>query len=73
MTVTFEQPFNQKIRIAGLRLSALALLPLLALGASAWDALPETLLHSAGILCVVAAVWGGSGPSCTSAAARTGP
>ncbi|MDB6454460.1 methyltransferase family protein [Falsirhodobacter sp. 20TX0035] len=58
MTVTFERPFNQKIRIAGLRLSALALLPVLALSASSWDALGETLLHTAGILCVVAAVLG---------------
>ncbi|MDH2326403.1 isoprenylcysteine carboxylmethyltransferase family protein [Cereibacter sp. SYSU M97828] len=58
MTATLARPFNQKIRIAGLRLATLALVPLLLFTAPAVDGLPAALLHGAGILCVVAAVLG---------------
>lgn len=58
MTATLARPFNQKIRIAGLRLATLALLPVLLSTAPAVDGLPAALLHGVGILCVVAAVLG---------------
>ncbi|WP_045391128.1 isoprenylcysteine carboxylmethyltransferase family protein [Falsirhodobacter sp. alg1] len=58
MTTIPAIPFNQKIRIAGLRLAFLALLPPIALCASAWNALSMTMMESAGILAIVAAVLG---------------
>lgn len=58
MTVPFARPFNQKIRITGLRLCAIVVLPVVVLAAPVWDGLPLAALHMAGILCVVAAVLG---------------
>lgn len=58
MTATLTRPFNQKIRIAGLRLATLALVPLLLFSVPVVGGLPAALLHGAGILCVVAAVLG---------------
>ncbi|QUS35685.1 methyltransferase family protein [Falsirhodobacter algicola] len=58
MTISLAQPFNQKIRIAGLRVAVAALLPVLLLATPALGGLPAALLHGAGILCIVAAVLG---------------
>ncbi|WP_435166333.1 methyltransferase family protein [Falsirhodobacter sp. 1013] len=58
MTAMIARPFNQRIRIAGLRLAVLALVPVLLFSAPAVSGLSAALLHGAGILCIVAALLG---------------
>lgn len=58
MTVAFDRPFNQKIRINGLRLCGFAILPLVLFTASGWGGLGQALLHGAGTFCIVLAVLG---------------
>lgn len=60
MTIAFAKPFNQRIRIAALRLTFAALVPLMAVGGSRWDAMPAIsgLLETLGIFAVLIAVLG---------------
>lgn len=60
MTISVTKPFNQKIRIAALRLTFAALIPLVAVGGSRWDAMPAVsgLLETLGILAILVAVLG---------------
>ena len=51
-------PFNQKIRIAGLRSAILEIVPLLLFSIPVVGGLPAALVHGGGILCIVTAVQG---------------
>lgn len=52
------RPFDQRLRIAGLRIATAALLPALLFTRPALAGLPVALLRDAGLICVIAAVLG---------------
>lgn len=60
MTTAYTKPFNQKIRIAALRLVFAALLLVVALGGSRWNAMPGVsgLMETLGIFGIMVAVLG---------------
>lgn len=58
MTATISRPFNQKLRIAALRVVFLSLLPLILFTRPAWTGGAADLLETAGILAILLAVLG---------------
>lgn len=58
MTATMSRPFNQKIRIAALRVVFLSLLPLILFTRPAWTGAAADVLETAGILAILLAVLG---------------